>query len=336
MCILGKYSADKLLLISFICSLLIVYPNITWLPWEISMLADNKKIYYLLFFILRCILYTIFIFALIKINVRKIQTTSFQSRLLYNSLIILFAFCIYVGVFFILKVKIAHLGSLVLFQFFLICILCTLSSYIYQLYNEKKNKELEIEQLKIENLQSQYNALIYQVNPHFFFNSLNGLVSLIRKKDDLVTLTYVNKLSDVFRYILQSDKKGLVTFREELDFIQAFRYMMEVRFANKLIYDIKINQSALSYKLPVLSVMPILDNIVVHNIIDSDHKMIITIEVNECKELVVSNPIYPKIFSPTTNGTGLNNLKNRFSLLTNGQIKIKNDGVTFTVYLPLI
>ena len=94
MCILGKYSADKLLLISFICSLLIVYPNITWLPWEISMLADNKKIYYLLFFILRCILYTIFIFALIKINVRKIQTTSFQSRLLYNSLITLFAFCI--------------------------------------------------------------------------------------------------------------------------------------------------------------------------------------------------------------------------------------------------
>ncbi|WP_260400750.1 histidine kinase, partial [Phocaeicola vulgatus] len=76
--------------------------------------------------------------------------------------------------------------------------------------------------------------LANQVNPHFFFNSLNGISSLIRKKNDENTLTYVNQLSDIFRYILQSDRKGVVTLREELEFIQSFRYVMEVRFANKL------------------------------------------------------------------------------------------------------
>lgn len=333
--ILDKYSTIKLLLISFISSILVVYPNITWLPWEIGMLDESQRIYYLLLFALRCIFYTAFIFLLIKINLSKIKTPSFAKRLRDNALISIVAFGIYIGLFFLVGIKIRHLGSLVLFQFFIICILCTLMGYIYFLYTEQRKKEKEIEQLRIENLQSQYDALTNQINPHFFFNSLNGLTSLIRKKDDDVTLTYVNKLSDVFRYILQSNKKGLVTLSEELEFVNAFQYMMEVRFANKLKYNIKVDEKHLSYKLPVLSIMPLLDNIVVHNTIDSDHKMVVTIDLNEEIELVISNPIYPKLSSPVTNGTGLKNLKNRFSLLMNKQIRVENDETTFRVYLPL-
>lgn len=333
--ILGKHPIYKLLLISFFGSLLVVYPNITWLPWEMSMLDDKQQLYYILFFIFRCIFYTIFIFLLIKINMEKIQTSSFQKRLGYNALISIIAFGVYVGFSFLVGTRIRHLGSLVLFQFFIICVLCTLMGYIYLLYTEQRKKEKEIEQLKVENLQSQYDALTNQINPHFFFNSLNGLTALMRKKDDDVTLTYVNKLSDVFRYILQSNKKGLVTLGEELEFVNAFRYMMEVRFANKLKYDINIDEKNLSYRLPVLSIMPLLDNIVVHNTIDSDHKMVVTIDLNEVKELVISNSIYPKLSPPITNGTGLKNLENRFSLLMNKQIRIEDDGITFRVYLPL-
>lgn len=334
--ILGKYSTGKLLLISFISSILVVYPNITWLPWEVGKLDESQRIYHILFFALRCIFYTIFIFLLIKINLKKIQTTSFPKRLGYNSLISILAFGAYVGLFSLLHARIVHLGSLVLFQFFLICILCTLAVYIYLLYIAQRKQEQEIEQLKIENLQSRYDALTNQINPHFFFNSLNGLTALIRKKDDTVTLTYVNKLSDVFRYILQSDKKGLVTLGEELGFVNAFRYMMEIRFANKLNYKIKVMEEDLAYKLPILSIMPLLDNIVVHNIIDSDHKMEVSIYLNEKKELVISNPIFPKLSPPETNGTGLKNLENRFSLLMNKQIRTENNGVLYKVYLPLI
>jgi LytS/YehU family sensor histidine kinase len=207
--------------------------------------------------------------------------------------------------------------------------------HTYQLYSVQRKKEQEIEHLKMINLQSRYDALMSQINPHFFFNSLNGLTALIRKKNDENTLTYVNKMSDVFRYILQSDKKGLVTLGEELEFVDAFFYMMEVRFANKLEFKVDVDPEMISFKLPVLSILPIVENVVVHNRIDSEHKMVVTIRQNEQKELVISNPIYPKLSPPETNGTGLENLNNRFSLLMNRQIRTKDDGDMFYVYLPL-
>lgn len=203
------------------------------------------------------------------------------------------------------------------------------------MYNVQRKKEQEIEQLRMENLQSRYDALMNQINPHFFFNSLNGLTSLIRKKNDENTLTYVSKMSDVFRYILQSDKKGLVSLEEELEFVDAFFYMMEVRFANKLEFKIDVGEDMMAYKLPVLSILPLIENVVVHNKIDSEHKMLVSIYLNDKNELVVSNPVYPKLTLPETNGTGLKNLNNRFSLILNKQIRIENSGGIFNVYLPL-
>ena len=224
---------------------------------------------------------------------------------------------------------------MVLFEFLVICVIGTFVGHIFRLYTQQRKSEKELEQLKLESLQSRCDALANQINPHFFFNSLNGLTSLIRKKNMDDTLTYVNKLSDVFRYILQSDRKGLVCLDEELKFVDAFRYLMEVRFANKLEYKVTVDRKMWCYKIPVLSLLPLLDNVVVHNMIDSDHKMIIHIDVNENDELVVSNPIYPKLSPASTNGTGLTNLENRFALLMDRHIRTENDGTTFKVYLPL-
>ena len=195
---------------------------------------------------------------------------------------------------------------------------------------------MEIERLRTENLQSRCDALTNQINPHFFFNSLSGISSLIRKKDDKMTLQYVDELSDMFRYILQSDRKGMVSLREELEFIEAFRFVVEVRFANKLTFTIQIDEAVKdSLTLPVLSLLPLVDNIVVHNRIDADHKMEISICLNEKNELVVSNPIFPKLTPPLTNGTGLKNLENRFALLTSRKIRIETTDEKFMVYLPL-
>jgi LytS/YehU family sensor histidine kinase len=224
---------------------------------------------------------------------------------------------------------------MVLFQFFVVFIVCVFVGHVFMMYNVQRKKEQEIEQLRIENLQSRCDALANQINPHFFFNSLNSLTALIRKKEDENTLAFVSKLSDVFRYILQSDKKGLVTLKEELEFVEAFRYMMEVRFANKLEFNIEVDKDKLGLKIPVLSLLPLIDNIVIHNTIDTQHKMEVTIRLNELSELVVSNPLYPKLTPSVTNGTGLQNLENRFVLLMNKQIRVEDDGKTFTVYLPL-
>jgi LytS/YehU family sensor histidine kinase len=275
------------------------------------------------------------IWILIRHNLIKITTPDFRKRLIQTFLITGIAYLIYICFSILLSPKAEWFSGLLLFQFFVMFIFCALIGHVSHLYSEQRRKEQEIEQLKVENLQSQYDALTNQINPHFFFNSLNGLTYLIRKKNEVNALEYVNKLSDVFRYVLQSNKKGLVTLGEELDFVKAFFYMMEIRFANKLVFNINVPLEKRDLKIPVLSLLPLIDNVVVHNTIDSEHKMDVYICLNPQMELSVSNPVFPKLSSPDTNGTGLKNLENRFLLLMNKQIRIKNDGTRFTVYLPL-
>ena len=163
------------------------------------------------------------------------------------------------------------------------------------LYHNQREKDQLIENLRVENLQSRCDALVNQINPHFFFNSLNGISSLIRKKNDENTLLYVTKLSDIFRYILQSDKKNLVPLSEELAFIEAFQHVMVVRFANKLTFTIEVPEDKRNLRIPVLSLLPLVENVTVHNIIDSEHRMDILIRLNE--RMAVS---YTHLTLPTT------------------------------------
>ncbi len=333
--ILKDYSLPKLLLISLLGAIFIVYPNIAFLPWELSFLNESKHGFHLAFFFIRYFFFSLLIWILLIYNLKKIKDASFRERLLRTLLITTLAYVLFVIILYIYHNSIHGFGSILLFQFSVVFIVCTFMGHVFMMYNVQRRKEQEIEQLKIENLKSRYDALTNQINPHFFFNSLNGVTALIRKKDDEKTLAYVSKMSDVFRYILQSDQKGLVTLREEMAFIHAFRYMMEVRFANKLCFDIEVAPQEEELKIPVLSLLPLIDNIVVHNTIDSQHKMTVTIRLNNQSELVVSNPVYPKLSPTDTNGTGIKNLENRFALLMDKQIRIENNGKTFKVYLPL-
>lgn len=325
----------KLFLISLLGALFITYPNIATLPWELGFMKPSEHSNHIVFFIFRYVFFSGLIWLLLAYNLRKLETLLFKKRLAHTFIISGVAYLVYVGISLLSGYKADCFTSHLLFQFLVTCIVGALAGHVTFLYSVKRRREQEIEQLKIENLQSRYDALTNQINPHFFFNSLNGLTALIRKKNEDSTLAYVNKLSDVFRYILQSEKKGLVTLEEELEFVEAFRYMMEVRFANKLIFSIDVDKNRLNLKIPVLSLLPLIDNVVVHNIIDSEHKMEIKIWLDEQLNLVVSNPLFPKPSTHHTNGTGLKNLENRFLLLLNKTIRIENDGKIFRVYLPL-
>jgi sensor histidine kinase YesM len=330
-----KYSSSKLLLVSLTSAVFIIYPNIAFFSFEHNYLGEAKHTAHILFFIFRFLFFSIMIWILLRFNLRKITTPFFGKRLLQTFFITGISYLIYICFSILLSPKPEWISGLLLFQFFVIFIFCSLIGHVAHLYTEKRRSEQEIEQLKIENLQSRFTALTNQINPHFFFNSLNGLTALIRKKNDENTLAYVNKLSDVFRYILQSEKKGLVPLEEELAFIQSFRYMMEVRFATKLIFNIDVNITGTDLNIPVLTLLPLIENVVMHNTVDRDHKMEVKIWLNDQTELVVSNPVFPKLASPDTNGTGLKNLENRFSMLMNKQIRIENDGKIFRVFLPL-
>jgi sensor histidine kinase YesM len=335
--ILDKHTPLKLFLISLVSAVFITYPNLACLPWELSFLEGDPYVNHLLYFIFRYLFFCILIFVLLTFNLRKDRTLTFRKRFLRNAFICVTGYALFVLATVLLYPRESHFGSVLVFQFFVVCFLSTFMGDSFQLYSIQRKKEQEIEQLKIISLQSRYDALKNQIHPHFFFNSLNGLTALIRKKNDVHTLAYVNKMSDVFRYILQSDKKGLATLAEELAFVDSFRYMMEVRFANKLEFKVEVPAGMMSCRLPVLSILPVIENAVIHNRIDSEHKMTVDIRLNEQKrELVISNPVYPKLSPPETNGTGLENLNNRFSLLMNKPVRVREEATMFYVYLPFI
>ncbi|MDR1331236.1 MAG: histidine kinase [Tannerella sp.] len=330
-----NYNSTRLLLISLVSAVFIIYPNIAGLSRELSQIDSAEHAAHLSFFAFRFLFFGVLIFIILKYNLEKIKTILFRKRLVRSFLLAVVAYLVYVCISRLSSIKVDCFTSMLLFQFFVVGIVCAFVGHMFQLYGVQLKKEQEIEQLKIENLQSRCNALTNQINPHFFFNSLNGLSALIRKKNEENTLAYVNKLSDVFRYILQSEKKGLVTLGEELEFAEAFRYMMEVRFANKLVFNIVVARDKMGLKLPVLSLLPLIDNIVMHNVIDSQHKMVADIWLNEQRELVISNPVFPKHTPAATSGTGLQNLENRFFLLMNRSVRIEPGEKIFRVYLPL-
>ncbi|MDR2234320.1 MAG: histidine kinase [Tannerella sp.] len=335
-----KNRSVKLLLISVIGAFFIIYPNIAGLSWDLDILEPEHHRWFFAFFMFRYIFFIVLIWFVLRNDLQRFKTTSIVRHFIRNFIIIALAYLIYIAfslliIHFLPVKKSDCFTGVLIFQFFVVGIVCTFLGHIVLLYNIQTKKEQEIEQLKIENLQSRCDALTNQINPHFFFNSLNSLSALIRKKDDDNTLAYINMLSDVFRYILQSEKKGLVKLEKELEFVQAFRYLLEVRYANKLIFNIDVPNEQMNLQIPVLSLLPLIDNIIVHNTIDSEHKMLVTIRLNEQAELVVSNPVFPKITIPDTNGTGIKNLENRFILLMNKQIRIESDKEMFYVYMPL-
>ena len=327
---------DKPWLLSLICTIFVIYPNASWLWCELTfpMFHDRSLYFYIVLFVARFVFYWLFVWLLLRINLKFQKKLSLSNRMLKSLVISAIGLLLYIALSFLTETMDMP-NTLVVMQFLTSGLICAMLGYIFELFEYQRSKEQEIEQLKIENLESRLKALTNQINPHFFFNSLNGVSALVRKGDDEKTLSYVNNLSDIFRYILQSEKRGLVTLQEELDFLDAFSQVMEVRYGDKLKFNIEVPEDQRVLKLPVLSLLPLIENVVEHNTIDSEHPMTVHIGMSAPKELMVWNALCPKLAPSRTNGTGLNNLQSRFQLLMEQSIQVDNEGKWFVVKLPL-
>lgn len=329
--LITKLSNKRLMMLSLIFGLFIVYPNMVklWGKYSAEYLANFG------FFIFRYLFFSALIWMLVWTNIRKMDQALFSRRIAVSVLLTSVAYALYVSISRVTDTNLDQFSGLLIFQFIVICALCLLLGYIYTLYIRQREKEHEIEQLKLDNLQSRCEALTNQINPHFFFNSLNGLAALVRNRDKETVLEYINKLSNVFRYILRSDRKGLVQLEEEIGFLDSFRYLQEVRYADKLSFAIDIPQNKRNLLIPALSFLPLLENVIKHNMIDSENPMVVSISLNEQDELVFSNPIQKKLNPPTESGIGLSNLISRFSLLLDSEVRIETGDGIFRVFLPL-
>lgn len=218
--------------------------------------------------------------------------------------------------------------------FILLTVLLTM--LLLHLFDKKQEMKLEYEKIKVKQLQSSYNALMGQINPHFFFNSLNGLNSLIRAGEQEKTLENLEGLSNVFRYILQSNHKTLVSLDEELQFVKAYTYLLGVRYEHKLFFSIQVEETYLRKKLPILSLLPLIENAVKHNVISKRHPLQIQIYTKSDNWLVILNSIRPKMEETVGHGIGLKNLRERYRMLTGRNIQIANANGCFEVFLPLL
>lgn len=219
-------------------------------------------------------------------------------------------------------------------RYLFMVVISFLTGLLVKIMDKKNSVEIENERLRSENLQIQYNALTNQMNPHFFFNSLNSLQYLLIEGEQQKSIIYISELSTVFRYILQSSKKGLVPLKEELDFLKSYQYLLNIRFEDKIRFEIDILPEMNEMQIPILTLQPLVENAINHNGCSS--KMPLTIKIFiQNKNLVVENNLISKIHKNNSSGIGLENLNKRFLLLTGNGIGVEQTDTEFKITLPL-
>tara|TARA_R110002074_G_scaffold402134_1_gene603910 strand:- start:11493 stop:12527 length:1035 start_codon:yes stop_codon:yes gene_type:complete len=197
---------------------------------------------------------------------------------------------------------------------------------------DKQDSRIENEHLKQQNLENELSALKNQIDPHFLFNSLNSLTSLIRENEKATQ--FVKKLSYMYRYILQSSDTNLVHVREELKFLESYSYLMETRYRDRLNIEVNIDSLLLERELPPLALQSLVENSVKHNEISSTNPLTVKV-YSEGESIFIENPIRSRSTLAEGTGTGLINLKKRYDLLLKHKIKVSTDNDIFKVELPL-
>ena len=198
---------------------------------------------------------------------------------------------------------------------------------------EWKKSALEIEQLRNEKLSSQYQSLKDQLNPHFLFNSLNVLSNLVYEDADR-SAAFIQKLSKIYRYVLEAQKEELIEMNKEVEFAENYLELQKIRFEESLQFKIEIdNQRGL---LPPLSLQLLLENAIKHNIVSESDPLIINIYRKD-NFLLVSNTLQAKLNqSEPSTGVGLNNIKMRYQLLSDRNMEIIQTRNEFLVKLPIL
>lgn len=218
---------------------------------------------------------------------------------------------------------------------FIIAGVVTGSCYIIYITRKQQNILLENQQLKLENILSQYESLKSQLNPHMLFNSLNTLRALIRE-EPIKAQNYTQELSNVLRYMLQENDSQKTTLAEELEFIEGYIFLLVMRYEDNLTFEIKTEKRFNRYLLPPMSLQVLIENSVKHNEISNRNPLRVSIKTTDNGMLHVCNQIQPKRTNSNGTGIGLSNLVKRYQLLFEKEVIIENTDNKFCVSIPLV
>ncbi|GHC53270.1 2TM domain-containing protein [Ulvibacter litoralis] len=206
----------------------------------------------------------------------------------------------------------------------------------YSIFYYKHKQETKVKEQKIiaGTASAKFDALKNQLDPHFLFNSLNVLTSLIEENPSAAT-KFTTALSKVYRYVLEQKNKDLVTVAEELKFARLYMSLIEMRFEDSIVFTLPEKISNPEAKVVPLSLQLLLENAVKHNQVMPSKKLYISIEEHE-GTLVIVNNIQTKQVLRESTGVGLKNIRERYELLTNRPVQITNDSKQFSVAIPML
>ncbi|MFO7672204.1 MAG: 2TM domain-containing protein [Lutibacter sp.] len=205
------------------------------------------------------------------------------------------------------------------------------SIIFYKALTEKKVKE---QQIVAKTETAKYESLKSQIDPHFLFNSLNVLTSLIGENPKLAE-KFTTKLSKVYRYVLEQKNKDLIELDEELTFAKTYMELLKMRFENAVTFDIPEKASDSDYKILPLSLQLLLENTIKHNVVSEENPLKVTIR-EENGYLVVSNNFNPKTIMENGTKIGLKNIIERYHLITLKKVLVEKTNENFIVKLPLL
>lgn len=208
---------------------------------------------------------------------------------------------------------------------------------LYQLLvlvSKMQRTQMENERLMSANATAQFESLKQQINPHFLFNSLNILKTMIRAHDPH-SEEYVLRLSEFYRSLLLNRDKDVATLEEELNLLAHYIYMLKARFENKIYFEIDVKDNLKHTILPPLTLQLLVENCIKHNVVSSDRPLLITIK-DENGRLVVSNNLQAKRTIEKSTNLGLDNINKRYELIGQESIQVEKDDHFFKVRLPIL
>jgi len=217
----------------------------------------------------------------------------------------------------------------------LVNLLFHLINAIFFFFKEYKKQWMEAEELRRNSDQAQLQLIKNQVNPHFLFNNLNVLSSLVIK-DNPEANKFIEEFAKVYRYILTNQDKELVDLQSELDFIKPYIFLLKKRFDNGLQVELNIPENyKKSYLIPVALQM-LIENAIKHNIVSRAKPLHIEVHVNGNNTLVVTNNLQRKQSTEPSTQIGLQNIQKRYQLICGRAVVVVCTDKEFTVSLPLL
>lgn len=216
----------------------------------------------------------------------------------------------------------------------LITIIISVFFHAAYFYRELQKNKIDEQKVIAGTATAQFDALKNQLDPHFLFNSLNVLTSLIDENPENAQ-KFTTSLSKVYRYVLEQKSKELVTVDDELKFAKTYVSLLKMRFEDSIVFDIPEQISNPEAKVVPLSLQLLLENAVKHNVVTESSPLRIRI-YEENGTLIVKNNLQPKQVIKKGSGVGLQNIKQRYNLLTNRKVEINKTTLDFIVKIPML